>query len=242
MSVTPRRGALVMVYGIPGSGKSTFALWWTYRMGVPALYFSADMDAFDAITRTGALATGHEVSFVANAISSGGMGYIEDEVSDIPIQWCFDSGPTLMDVAAELDAYIELWDRYPSVIVIDNLLNIEGETEEEQAGLKFIMKELHRLAHETGCAVIVLHHAREEGSPSRPAPRSAIQGKVSQLPELILSVALDQDDGSYMVAPVKNRSGKQDPTGATFIRLQADPERASFAPYIPRITYGGWSG
>jgi hypothetical protein len=47
-------------------------------------------------------------------------------------------------VADEITAYVELWDSYPEVIVIDNAMNVEAEMGEEHAGLRLIFKELHR--------------------------------------------------------------------------------------------------
>jgi predicted ATP-dependent serine protease len=232
----PRRGQLLMVAGQPGAGKSAFALWFAQRMNARTLYFSADMDAHTAVTRLAALITGFTVDEVASGLNGPGFGYYEQELQHTSIQFCFDSGPTLQDVADEIAAYVELWDAYPEVIVIDNAMNVEAEMGEEHAGLRLIFKELHRLARETGAGVVVLHHTREEASPFIPQQRASIQGKVAQLPERILTVALDTSQGAFLFAPVKNRGGKQDATGGTYFRLTAVPERATFRPYVP-ITY-----
>lgn len=222
-----------MVAGQPGAGKSAFALWLAQRMNARTLYFSADMDAHTAVTRLAALLTGFTVDEVSTALSGPGFGYFEEALQDSNIQFCFDSGPTLQDIADEIDAYVELWDSFPEVIVIDNAMNVEAEMGEEHAGLRLIFKELHRLARETGAGVVVLHHTREEASPFVPQQRAAIQGKVAQLPERILTVALDMNEGSFLFAPVKNRGGKQDATGGTHFKLTALPERATFQPYAP---------
>jgi AAA domain len=235
LGVLPRLGQMLMVVGQPGAGKSTFALWYAFKLGLPTLYFSADMAAHTATTRLGALVTGERVSFVADAIEGGGIDFIQDELSSSKIQWCFDSSPSLEDIADELAGYVELWDSYPKVIIIDNAMNVEGASGEDVGGIRFVLQELHRLARETGSAVLVLHHAREEGNPLEPSPREKIQGKVAQLPELILTVALDGE--RFKIAPVKNRNGYQDPSAKVYRQLSADPERASFGTYIPR-TYG----
>jgi len=231
--VLPRAGQLIVIFGQPGSGKSTFAEHYINDMDCSALYFSADMDAQDAISRLGAMRTGWSVEAVSSAIAAGGADYISDEVYDSKIVWCFDSGPTLQDITDELDAYVEVHDAYPRVLVIDNAMNVEAETEDEQGGLKFVFKELHRLAHETGITVFLLHHAREEGDPALPPGRDKLQGKVAQLPEIILGVALDQEKQLFHIAPVKVRSGKSDATGRTYISLTADPVRANFKAYEP---------
>jgi hypothetical protein len=242
MGVIVRAGQLVVVFGQPGSGKSTFITKYIVEMDTSALYYSADMDAQDAISREGAMRTGWKVDEVSDAIANGGIDYIAGELSESRIQWVFDPGPTLDDIVLELDAFVELHDAYPRCIVIDNAMNVEGEMEDEQGGLKLVFKELHRLAHETGITVLLLHHAREEGDPKLPPGRDKLQGKVAQLPEIILGVALDPDTNIFRIAPVKVRSGKSDPTGNTYIQLQADPARANFSTYVAPIgsvTYQG---
>lgn len=233
LGVLPRAGQLIVIFGQPGSGKSTFTQFYVNEMDVPTLYFSADMDAQDAISRLGAMRTGLTVDTVSGLISDDGADYIGDELQSSKIVWCFDSSPTLQDIADELDAYVETYDQYPKVIVIDNAMNVEAETEDDQGGLKFVFKELHRLAHETGITVLLLHHAREEGDPRLPPGRDKLQGKVNQLPEIILGVALDQPRQLFHIANVKVRSGKSDATGMTYVSLTADPARASFSAYVP---------
>jgi len=225
-----RGGQLVVVFGQPGSGKSTFITKYIVEMGIAALYNSADMDAQDAISREGAMRTGWRVDEVSDAIANGGIDYIADVLSVSRISWSFDSGPTLDDIVEELNAFVELHDAYPRALVVDNAMNVEGEMDDEQGGLKFVFKELHRLAHETGITVFLLHHAREEGDSRFPPPLSALQGKVSQLPEIVLGVALDPDANAFRIAPVKVRSGKSDKSGGTYITLTADPARANFLP------------
>lgn len=234
----PRRGQMLMVVGQPGAGKSTFALWYVHKIGLRALYFSADMAAHTATTRYGALVLDQTVDWVADAIENGGSEYVSDELSQSKIQWCFDSSPDMQDIADELDAYVELFDAYPEIIICDNAMNIEGSSDEGTGGLRYILSELHRLARETGSAVLVLHHAREEGNPLEPSAREKVQGKVAQLPEVILTVALDDD--KFKMAPVKNRNGFQDPTGNTYRVIAADPDKATFHTYVPKI-YGGYS-
>lgn len=234
---TLRRGQLHMLAGFPQAGKSTLALWWLWRTGARTLFFSADTDSHDMIVRLGAMASGHDVNLVASALETGGEYLIRDALEGIPIQFCFDSGPTMTTIADELDAYVELWDAYPDAIVVDSAMNVESGSEDEHSGLRWIMKELHRLAHSTNTAVIVLHHCREEGSTTEPPARDKIQGKIAQLPELILTMAFDPYEQSLKIAPVKVRSGKPDPTARNYIRLSSQHEMATFTAYVPR----GWS-
>jgi predicted ATP-dependent serine protease len=128
------------------------------------------------------------------------------------IQWVFDSSPSLDDIELEIKAYVELYGIAPELIIIDNLMNVAAETDNEWAGLRAIMMELHDMARKTEACVLVLHHVSEQseyGSPMMPPPRRAIHGKVSQLPALILTLGYEPGQGGGMlrVAAVKNRFG-----------------------------------
>lgn len=231
----PRRSQLLMVAGQPAAGKSTFTMWLAHRMGLRTLVFSADQDSHTSITRLAACITGYTVNSVMKGMeSANGFGFFSDALASSRIQFCFDSSPTMEDIALELDAYVEMWDAYPEVIVIDNLVNVEAETAEDVGGLRLVMKELHAMSRYTGAAVIVVHHTLENDTPHLPQSRKDLYGKVGKLPERILTVASDPDEGSMRISVVKNRGGKQDPTGKTFFRLQSYPERASFGIYMGR--------
>ena len=73
--------------------------------------------------------------------------------------------------------------------------------------------------------VLVLHHTKEgaQGFPCQ--PRSALQGMVSQVPAMVLTVGqmMQGPDAYLCVAPVKNRYGKADFTGNTYVSLSFDP-------------------
>ena len=75
--------------------------------------------------------------------------------------------------------------------------------------------------------VLVLHHTKEgfQGYPCQ--PRNALQGMVAQIPAMILTIGqqtLPTGLDSYLcVAPVKNRYGKADQTGNTYVELSFDP-------------------
>lgn len=228
-----------MIAAQPGAMKSMFTMAYVQALGLPALYFSADMDAHTATTRLVAALTGTPTDEIAEELSSGEinpyyLGVLDEQSK---IHFAFDSSPTFQDIADELSAYAEIWSCYPAVIVFDNLLNLDAEQAgESYQGLLRSMAEIHRITRITGAAVIVLHHTSEaEGSPEYPPPRKAIQGKVTQLPEIVLTVAYRAATGEYRIAPVKNRNGPQDATGRTWARLTAYPERAMFGPLVASI-------
>lgn len=90
------------------------------------------------------------------------------------------------------------------------------------------MAHLHTLARKIDACILVLHHVSENDSrPFIPPKRSAVQGKVNQLPEQILSVAMNPKDGLFKIAAVKNRHGAHDPTGEEHVTLCVDAARMS---------------
>jgi hypothetical protein len=223
-----------MIAGQPGSMKSTFAMWWAAQMNVRTLYLSADMDAHTATTRLAAVLSGDMVSAVVEQVGQPGAEWYEEFLASSNIQFCFDSSPNLDDIADELDAYVEAWDAYPELLIVDNLMNCEAESGESYQGMLRLMEEFHRMARMTGSALWVLHHTTENttNAATFPQPRRDIQGKVTQLPEVVLTVAFDQQSNLFRVAPVKVRSGKSDANARLYAEFSAYPERASFGPKV----------
>jgi RecA-family ATPase len=101
-------------------------------------------------------------------------------------------------------------------------MDIATDGGEEFASMRAIMKELKFLARHTNAGVIVLHHTSEavEGRPCQ--PRSALQGKVAQLPALIATLGVVGT--SMAVAPVKNRYGRADANANINVWLAFNPE------------------
>jgi hypothetical protein len=150
------------------------------------------------------------------------------------IFWSFESAPTLTDIDQEVEAFEELWGCAPTLIVIDNLMDIANDGGEEFAAMRSTIKELKYLARDTNAAVLLLHHTKESyvGNPCQ--PRSALQGMVAQLPALICTVGTNAP-GFIAVAPVKNRYGKADPTGDTAFWLQFNPEMMDVSDIPERV-------
>ena len=209
-SIKFRRGQVCMVAAAPNAGKSMFALIYAIKARVPTLFFSADTDTATVMIRTAAHLSGHAQVTVENNINKNQRYYDPYLVKASHIQWVFDSSPSLDDIEMEIKAYVELYGIAPELIVIDNLMNVAAETDNEWAGLRAIMMELHDMARKTEACVLVLHHVSEQseyGSPMMPPPRRAIHGKVSQLPSLMLTLGYDPTQGLLRVASVKNRFG-----------------------------------
>jgi len=188
------------------------------------LYVSADTNAHTMAMRLLSMITGYTQSEAERALLEdveGSRKIINDSAGHI--FWSFESAPTLSDLDQEVSAFEELWGCSPTLIVVDNLMDIANDGGEEFASMRATMKELKYLARDTNAAVLVLHHTKESypGEPCQ--PRSALQGMVAQLPALILTVGTDAP-GFIAVAPVKNRYGKADQTGKMSYWLQFNPE------------------
>ena len=225
-----RRGQLTMIAGQPNAGKSLFALWIAVHMKVPTLYISADTDAYTTAIRASAMVTGHTTNTVEEAFTTGdGKDFYESELSTLThLQFDFAPSPTLDEVDLAIRAYAESYGEYPHVIIVDNAMNVVSMQGDEWSGLREIAKAMHHIARETDAAVLLLHHTSEaEGKADMPPSRKSIQGKIAQLPEMILTVALVSDTGEYRVAAVKNRFARNSPTGEHFVTLWSDASRMS---------------
>jgi len=223
-----RRGQVTMIAGQPNSGKSLLALFYAVKSGVPTLYISADTDAYTTAIRAAAVITGSQVNTVEEAFSSGtGYEFYEEELKTLKhLRFDFDPSPTLDDIQLSIQAYGEAFGEYPQLLIIDNLLNIAALHDNEWTGMRDIAKAMHHVARETDAAVFMLHHTTEaEGRPELPPSRKSIQGKISQLPEMILTVAMDHDTSEYRIACVKNRFAKNSAAGTDYTVLFADASR-----------------
>jgi RecA-family ATPase len=140
--------------------------------------------------------------------------------------WSFESSPTLKDLDDEVSAFETVWGKSPTLIVVDNLMDVAMDGYDEFGAMRAVMKELKYLARDTNAAVLVLHHTKEgfDGYPCQ--PRSAVQGMVNQIPAMVLTIGqMKQGDETFLcVAPVKNRYGRADQTGSNYVTLSFNPE------------------
>lgn len=217
-----RRGQVCMVAAAPNAGKSMFALIYAVKAKVPTLFFSADTDTTTVMMRVAAHTSGHSQTTVESNLAKDTHYYDHQFGKFGHIKWVFDSSPSIDDLELEIRAYVELYGIAPELIVIDNLMNVSAETDNEWAGLRAIMMELHDMARKTEACVLVLHHVSEQseyGSPTKPPARRAIHGKVSQLPALILTLGYDPNQHTLSVAAVKNRFGPHTADGSIYAQL-----------------------
>lgn len=222
-----RRSEITMIAGEPGSGKSLLALWhaldWAEHHNLRGIYFSADSAELGqaaralSMTKMNLSVTESEQLFKReDPIALDAMWELNN------LCWSFEDDLSYDNINDEVEAFTELWGSHPDFIVVDNLTDVEGQAEDEWATQRRALKALVQLARHTDSATLVLHHTSEEFKSDPCPPRKAIQGKCSQKPALILTLA-DRGD-KRPVAVVKDRFGKADKTGSTATWFSLDED------------------
>lgn len=229
--VTFRNGQLIMLAGYPASGKSLFAQWLCDKWAVPTMYVSMDMSQVDTISRLASIRTGMVTADIRHAFESDGpeAAWIEEQLSESVMDFVYDDAPTLMDILKEVAAYVEMYGSYPSVLVLDNLLDIDHESDDDYRAWNATLLWLKSLVRQTGMTIIVIHHARELEKTDYPPPRKDLAGKVARTPELVLCVSMTDND-EFRVAATKNRGGKQSGMAKEGHAFKAIPGRVQFRP------------
>ena len=193
-----REGTATFIAGVAGSMKTGLALYLVGRLNKPGLYFSADSEPFEIFERAAAMVTGDTMTKVR-----ANMPAYETAVNGLNLRFVFEDSPTYKDLE----------------------LNLVGDNENEWGAHRDHARVIHRLTRITKASVIVLAHMGEDAKdPTQTPPaRTKLQGKVSHLPKLILSLAFDGSRGVLKVAAVKNRFGPGDASGSTYVELYVDP-------------------
>ena len=225
-----------MVAGRSGTQKSGLALWWTCQMNLKTLYLSADMSPFTASARIASMMTGLNTDGVESQMLLGGEARADilDSMKDLNLTFSF-GAITWPGVDAELEAYVELHNAYPEMIVIDNLMDIEGAASDYAIQMD-AMQNIADLSRETSATILVMHHASDKSwdarsDPWSPPSRDQIKGGMSEKPNLTLSVALNPHSYEYRIAILKQSMGYSDPTAQSYASLKCDPERTRFEPW-----------
>jgi KaiC/GvpD/RAD55 family RecA-like ATPase len=228
-----RRGQLTLIAAAPGVGKSLISLTLAVRAGVPALYFSADTDQDTMTNRAAAMVTQWRVSDIEQAKQQGLTERINAQLEKLMfVRMDFDANPSLTYLEGNLKAFEMVYGEFPALIVIDNVSNVDNESGEGGTqSLEYSFDFLHQMARDTGAAVVLLHHVTGDyDDGTKPVPLSGLRGKVSKVPECILTLHRtggDSESGLRRlgISPVKNRTGKSDPSGNWFLTVDIDLER-----------------
>lgn len=220
-----------MIAGVPGSYKTQLALALADGWKVPTLYFSNDSDETTVASRLIARRMRVSTERVEERMHREPK-WASSQLSDVDhIKWNFNPNPTLPEVEEELQAFNEVFGVPPVLVVVDVLMKMNYAEDSEHSTFSRICDYLAGIARDYSACVLLVHHA-SEAVPGNPVPpRSAIMQKVSQLPSLILNVAPQPWSGDLAICAVKNRHGKQDPSGKDYFTLKADPSQCHFEDY-----------
>lgn len=226
-----RRGGLHMIAGVPGSYKTQLALALADDWQVPTLYFSNDSDESTVASRLIARRMRVSTERVEEKMQADPKWASSQLTNTEHIKWNFSPNPTLPEVEEDLLAFNEVYGTPPVLVVVDVLMKMNYVEDNDHGSYSRICDYLASVARDYSSCVILVHHA-SEAVPGNPVPpRSAIMQKVSQLPSLILNVAPLPWTGDLAICPVKNRHGKQDPSGKNYFTLKADPTQNWFEDY-----------
>jgi hypothetical protein len=214
------RGAVTLLAGGPGSGKTITALNIVDRLRVPSLYISNDSTKYTIVNRVFSMLTHQEMAVskeIINANPESARKYLA-QWSDV--RFDFSSKPDIQEIALHGDAYREVFGEYPHLTVVDILMNIDHEGVAEQNYWR-LMPELKDIAGTWNTALLAVHHTSESAKGEPCPPMSSIMGKANQLPELIITQAMVGENVHYAV--VKNRNGPSDPSGKKTFTLPVFP-------------------
>lgn len=224
-----RYGALSLVAGTPGSYKSVFALnmvvAWA-KAGIGSLYFSADSDEFTVCKRLAGIVTGDSIGLVEKRMMAGERQPYEAALRKLHGVEFEYKQMDMHGIACHVKSYEAIYGGYPDAIFIDNLIDF-ADAPDDWGSMLVMLKDLDQLAKEVKAHICVLHHARLRGSsakgassaePGRPPADWEIQGRLTQIPRLALTLAADGT--SLRAAFVKNTNGPQFRDGSVSVGFQ----------------------
>jgi hypothetical protein len=214
------RGAVTLLAGGPGSGKTITSLNIVNRLRVPTLYVSNDSTKYTIINRVFSMLTEQDMLVGKEIIESKPELARKFLAQWAQVRFDFSSKPDVHEILRHGDAFRELFGEYPHLTVVDILMNIDHEGVAEQNYWR-LMPELKELAGMWNTALLAVHHTSESAKGDPCPPMSAIMGKANQLPELIMTQAIQGSRVHYAV--VKNRNGPSDPAGKTTFTLPIFP-------------------
>ena len=226
-----RRGGVCMIAGVPGSFKTMLTLALADDWKRPTLYFSNDSDETTVARRLIARRMRVDTDRVEEQMTKDPK-WASAQLSGIDhIKWNFSSNPTLPEIEEEIQAFMEMYGQPPEVVVVDVLMKVNYMEDSDLGSFTRIVDFLTSIARDYSACVILVHHASEAVQGNPVPPRWAILQKIAQLPSLILNVAPQPWSGDLAICAVKNRNGKQDPSGKDYFTLRANPAQCWFEDY-----------
>lgn len=211
-----------------GTGKSAYTLARVLKAEspIPTIYCSADSSADIQLSRSISILTGIRMSESTTAVRRGDIHPYAAVLDGVPIRFDYAASPTIDDIEDTVAAWYELYGEDAHMIVLDNVTNIRGGSQANDddpfGGLESLMDWANDMARQTGAHVAGLHHTTgPHNDGSSPIPMSGVKGQITRVPALVLTLH-KPDAATLAVSTVKNRSGRSDPSGVTFVELGFD--------------------
>lgn len=218
------RGQLALVCAAGGTGKSAFILNNLLRAEspIPSLYFSCDSDAFVQLTRSIAIVADVSMAEAESAVRNENIERYIPALDGKPVRFKYNASPSQQDIETSIKAYFELFHQAPHQIILDNVTNISGggpQGDDPFGGLESLMDWASDMGRQTKASVVGLHHVTGPNNDGNsPIPLSGVKGQISRVPGLIVTL-FKPDQDTLGVSAVKNRYGKSDPSGQTYVEL-----------------------
>ena len=191
-----------------------------------ALYLSADSQRLQAVDPGYLYHCRSRPRYCGGGRSRGTTAEYEDSLHS-HVRFTFDASLDTTKIENSVEAYCEVYGEYPALIVLDNLANVVIDSE-EQSPQDGLMAYLHTMARATGACVVVLHHVTAaHNNADNPIPLNGVKGQITALPEVVLTLHQPDLEHTIGVSAVKNRGGKPDPSGRSFVSLDFDGSRMS---------------
>lgn len=216
----------------PGIGKSAFALTYALKSGVSTFYQSCDSDNWTQSVRSISIITGASLEAATKMRDSGKLNSLAGK----PIRFNFKASPTIDDMEMSVKAYAEVYGDYPELIIVDNITNVRSEFDNgdplASGSLEALLEYLNTMSRDTRACVVGLHHVTGPYNDGDiPIPLSGIRGQVGRVPATVLTLHRILGDlwtpDTLCVSTVKQRAGKSDPSGKSFVELEFVGDRMS---------------
>lgn len=153
-------GHVKVVRGTLHPDASAAALFWMDELELDALYFTAQMSAVSASSRLASKRMGLSIEEVEVALLAGATrrGEIFDALAGSRATFAFSAPITWRHVGEELEAYVELWKKLPTVIIFDSLSDLEGMDGGDAAAVTGLQR-LTELARSTRASILAVHES-----------------------------------------------------------------------------------